>query len=675
MSLKGLSPQRREEIIAKMIEFRRDAEDGNRATWDRMTKGEMFKIGKQWEFEDSGWNESHGKFSLTINEILPVVLDISGTQTSNPNDIKVRNVKGGTRKIAEILSALAKNVMDKSDGEGQKSMSFEDGVTTARGFMGIDKSYEHDPDKGDFVVRKLNPFLIAPDPACTCYDYNDHENGAKFIIVDDWVDKDKVKIENPDEADKLAGADFNVHAQGRWGNLMSFMFRGFRRFNISDDYRNRDILDEPLEFTKEKRNFRVTTTWWREWKKGAYIQRVDDPLSVLALFKNADITEAKRLAEGNPRLKIIEKDNEGNQLSIPVLNKTKTVGDVLLDHIEDPFKGMNLFPVFRYTPHFDNGYEMGVVENLIDPQKTLNFSTSSMVNLMKQLANSGWIVGNANEKQKQFLEEHGSENGIVLSLKDYGSLTKIKNNDFPIGFDIISQRMSGAMRKTSQVRLAEPRTGRPESGKAKEIDELQSLKVQGVAFRNWKWTLQIMARTLINLIRNTDVFSEDEIRAIVEDEDLIDADILAEARNLVIQELEQGGIVMPEPPTPPDPTLLQQAEPVVQQTMLSTFQEELALFQQVQAQIDELAVPLAQGKLIDEIRNMRKGRYGIKIDTSPASATQRFLRQIETFKLNEALLASGQPGVSRKLLVESTDVPNQEEIIADVPQQPVAGAA
>lgn len=678
MSLKGMKADKKEKIRNKMIQFRKEAESGNRHTWKRMTISERFKIGRQWDSDTERFNEQSGKFALTVNEILPAILDVAGTQTANPNDVAVRNVKGGSRKVAEILTSLAKNVMDKSDGEGQKSQTFEDGLSVTRGFIGLTVKYNNDPLNGDFDFRKMDPFLVLPDPAATAYDYNDEENGAKYIIVDDWIDKDRVKEGNPDVKDELDSANFNLTASGRFAGIMSFMFNGFQRFQLRDDYRDHDSLDpeEPEHTRKEKHNFRVSTFWWREWKKGVYVQRADDPLSYLALTKPTDITDAKRFAEQNERISIIEKDRNDNPLVVAVLNMTTMVGDVLVDHVEDPFNGMNLFPIARYSPYFDNGYEYGLVENLIGPQKLLNFSVSSIANQLKQLANTGWVVGKANDKQKAFLEEHGNEDGIVLNKTEYGSLEKITPNQYNVGLDAQAQRMVQHMRDTVQVRLQERPGGGKESGKAKEIEERQGLKVQGVPFRNWKWTLTIIFRVLIGLIRNTDVFSEDEIRALVEEGDLIDEEMLATARQLVVQQFEEAGIQLPGPPQEPNPVILQNAEPVVQQTIIAAFQDELAIFNQVQKLIDQQAIPIAQGIMMDEIRSMQRGRYGIKIDTSPQSATMRFMQEEKIFRLNSALLEGGQAGVAREQLVEAVDIKNQEDIINNVPQAPqVAGAA
>ncbi len=671
MSLKGLSFGKKEEIKNKMLEFRKEAESGNRSDFKRMTVSERFKIGRgQWDEDDVAVTEGHGKFALSVNEVLPVILDVAGTQTANPNEVHVRNIKGGTRKVAEILTSMAKNVIDKSDGEGEKSQAFEDGLSTMRGFLGLNIKYSDDPLNGDFEFRKIDPFLVLPDPACTAYDYNDEQNGAGYIIVDDWVNKDKVKNKYPNSKAELDSANFNTTVSGRFGSIMSFLFAGANRFELKDDYRDSDSLDpeEPQHTTKQKRNFRVSTYWWKEWKTGVYVQRLDDPLNYLALTKPKDIADARKLAAADERIQIIDKDRHENPLVVAVMNMTVMVGDVLVDHVEDPFNGMNLFVIARYSPYFDNGYEMSIVENLIGPQKLLNFSVSAIANQLKQQANTGWIVDKGTQQKLDELADQGNEDGTVFSRKDYGKMEKITPTPYNVGMDAQAQRMVAYMRDTSQVRLQERPGGGKESGKAKEIEEQQGLKVQGVPFRNWKWTLTIIFRSLIGLIRNTDVFSEDEIRAIVEDEDLIDADMLERARGIVTQELQKQGIEIPQPPDPGEVSAIALQPEEFQASLAAEFQAEQTAFDNILAKIDEMATPIAQGMMMEEIKNLGRGRYGIKIDTSPASPTQRLMKQLQMFRLNEALLAGNQAGIGRKQLVEATDVANQEEIIANPPQ-------
>lgn len=663
MSLKGLSKTRRDEIADQMMEFRLEAETGNRPDFKRMTLAERMKIGKHWLQRDIDKNESFGKFAITVNEILPIVLQICGVEEQNPTDGVVRPVKNGTQTVADILTSLVKKVMDDSMGDKVKSQVFEQGNTACRSFMGWGIDYTNDPENGNFMLRETDPFMVLPQPNIRVYDYNSQRNGAKYIIVDDWQDRDSVEKRYPDQAEKIRQANLNtVSTKGRFGHLISFMFGGFNnRVGVRDDYRDTTFDEQEVLTSKAKTNHRVSTYWWKEWKKGIYVKRVDDPLNFVALTDSKDIRQAKQLAAEDDNLQIIEKDRDGQPLVVPVLNKTLMVGEVLIDHIEDPFDGMSLFPVVRFAPYFDSGYEYCVVENLVGPQKIINMASSTLINLIKKVANGGWKIKSASKKNRDWLATHGTEDGIILEMDKFGGVVnKIEATDYPVGVDTLAERMKGNMKDTSQVELVNPqRTS--ESGKAKQIDEAQSLRTMGVIFRNWKYTNTLLIQVLVELIRNTNVFSDDEILAIVEEDGLIDDAMLNEARQLVVQEF---GIEMPQPPTPPDAQLLQQMQQEGAVMAVSQFEEDMALFRQLIEAIDREALPIAQARMLDEIRGMQRGRYGIKVDISPSSPTRRMAKMKEAFLVNSALIEGNQPGLTRKQLLDTTDIDNKEEAIA-----------
>lgn len=676
-----LSFEKKEELKQKMLKFRAEAEDGNKSAFIRMTENERFKIGRQWDYDDTSFNEAHGKFSLTINEVLPIVLDIAGTQEENPLDYKVRNVKGGTQVIAEILTSLAKNVMDKSMGREEASRSFESGVSIARGFLYIPIDYTNDPLNGDLVITELDPFMVLPDPTCKEYDYNKEAGGAKYIIIDTWEDKGKMEAKYPGK--DLKNATFDVSSAtllSRFSGIMGRMFGGGGpHLHLKDDYRHHDEHNTPeselgLNVSKRINNYRVSTYWWKEWKKGVYVQRIDDPLNYLALTEPKDIADAERIAETDENIKIIKKDRFENQLTIPVLNKTVMVGDILLEHIIDPFDGMTLYPIVRFAPYFDHGYEYPPVENLKGPQKLINYAFSSLVNILKNLANSGWKVGKATEKNKEWLEEHGGEDGLVLDISKFNNFVeKITTTEFPTGYDIVTEHSKQNMREVSQTQLVVPRRGQPESGRAKQIEEIRQQRTKGIIFRNWNQTHIILARVIIELIRNTNIFSDDEIMAIIDDEDLFDSKILDQAKGVIINQLRQQGATIPQQPQPPNPIRMSQAPPEQQAQMLDAFQEEMALFRQFIEQVEQVAIPIAKDIVLKLLRKMQQGRYGIKVDTSPMAPTMRMMRRLEALELDKQLIEGGRQGISRKKLIEISDVPDKEEIIAE--EVPVQGAA
>ena len=675
-----LTVGKKEEIRLKMQEFRAEAEEGNKHVFIRMTENERFKIGLQWNSDDSTYNEAHGKFSLTVNEVLPIVLDIAGTESENPLDYKVRNVRGGTQTIAEILSNLTKHVMDHSNGREEASRTFESGVTTARGFLMIDVESHMDPLNGDFFLKEMDPFMVLPDPTCKEYDYNASKGGAKYIIVDEWEDKEKVEGRYPGRKKEIKEASFDVFPKGRFGAIISSMFGGGPNMTLKDDYRHHDehTYAEEMEsnVSKHTNNYRVSTYWWKQWKKGVYLQRKQDPLNYLPIVDPKEIKLAKEMAEMMPDdVLVIEKDREGNHIVIPTLMKTVMVGDVLLTHMEDPFDGMTLYPICRFSPYFDHGYEYPPVQNLVGPQKLLNFTFSSLVNIVKNLANSGWKVGGGSERQKEWLEDHGSEDGLILDTTKFGNkIDKIEPNPYPTGFDILTQRSKENMREIAQVRLEAPESGK-ESGKALEIREQQSLKTKGIIFRNWNQTNIIIANVLVELIRNTNVYSDDEILAIMDQEDLIDAEILDNAKGIVINQLREQGQEIPTAPKAPNPIRMANAIPELQARTLEVFQAESESYASFVGQVENMAKPIAQEIILKLLRGMQQGRYGVKVDTSPMAPTMRFARNLEVMALDRQLLEGGRQGISREQLIEMSDVPNKEEIIAEPPPMQQAQGA
>lgn len=668
-----LSVGKKEELRKKLMQFRLEGEEGNKFTFFRMTENERFKIGRQWDHDDVSFSEANGKFSLTINEILPIVLDMAGTQEENPLDYKVRNVKGGTQTVADVLSALAKNVMDKSMGREEASRAFESGVTTARGFLGWDIDFTNDPLNGDFVLKELDPFMVLPDPTCKEYDYNKEKGGAKYIWVDEWEDKEKIEAQNPDKKQEIKEATFDLTKHtlfGRFSGIMGKMFGGVGpNLHLKDDYRHHDehtfIEEMGNNTTKQTNNHRVSTCWWKEWKKGIYVQKLDSPLTYLALTDPKDISDAKKITAKDDNIKIIEKDRDGNQLTVPVLNKTRMIGDVILEHIEDPFDGMNLYPVNRFAPYFDHGYEYPPVENLKGPQKLINFTFSSVVNMLKGLSNTGWITGQTTQRKKQELEETGNQDGIVLDITNYGNkLEKIKPNDFPLGLDIITERGKQNMREISQVQLEVP-AKRAESGRALAIREQQSAKTKGIIFRNWNQTNILNARVLIELIRNTNVFSNDEILAIVDEEDLLDGEIMDQARGIVLSVIQQQGKEILSPPQQPNPIRMATAPPVQQAEALDLFLKDSQIYQRFVEKVEQKAIPIAKELILRLVKDMQQGRYGTKVDTSPMAPTLRIAQRLESLALDEQLIRGGRPGISRKKLIEISDIPDKEEIAAE----------
>ncbi|MDO8304104.1 MAG: portal protein, partial [Sedimentisphaerales bacterium] len=576
-------------------EFRSDGEAGNADDFDRMEKCQNFKVGKQWDDSVLEYNKAHGKFSLTINRILPTVLQLCGSEIQNRKDVRVYGVKGSSDTVANILTQLAKQAMESNNAQFEKSQMFDDGITTAKGYIGLVKDFTEDPISGNFIIKKLNPFNVIPDPNAKEYDLN---KSGKFIIHDEWLDKGLVEATYPD-AD-LANSDFAVAGQGGIGRFVSWLI-------------GRGKKEDGSDLCVDKYRYRVSSVWWKRYTKGFYVIREDMPLNPLFVWRKADVTHAKEFAKTNGRVELVD-------AVVPVLMRTVMVGGVMCEHEEDPFDGVNLYPIVPFYPYYSNGYAFGVVENLIGSQEEENWAHSQALNLIKKLANSGWKVGKLIGGYGKVLEEDSRKDGFILDMSQTGGTAeKIEPNNLSQGHMYLADKAAQNIAEISNTRLENPSFDKQNmSGRAIALKQQGSMTGSATLFSNYDYTMQIFSTLLIEIIRNCNIYSEAEIIAILDENDLLDKRLLEEAAKEV-------------PPLPPPPAdivqFMQQAQmsPEMMQSVAGQVQAELETYQEAKQQYEELVKQKARQLIFEEIKNIGVGRYNTKVDQSPNAPTARMM--------------------------------------------------
>ncbi len=703
--MKKLSDNDKEKMLIQLSDFHTSGEDGNDTTFSRMSKCERYAVGQQWDRKVLDANKARRKFSLTINRIFPIINQLSGHDAKNPKDITIKNLRGGTQKGAELLSALAKHTVDMSHAIRQQNQCFEDGIRCARGYLEADVSFDDDPVNGDILIRKLDPFMVIPDPACKSYNYNDLKNGAKYIIIEEWVDKGYISKKYPKSKNELGNDDITSRRYGGpFSGLVNWMFGG-KSNTQTTTYRDDEIDVSKTEVEHERHNFRVSKYYWKTFEKGAYLIRNGDLLNAKTLTKSSDIKYAKRIIKQQeeakvllqaaeqyaasigeelpeqpkqPQIELVEEDKHGNPIVVTVLHKALMVGSVLLEYKRDPFNGMSQFPVVRFSPYFVSGYEFSVVENLIGPQDQVNWAWSMELNLIRKLANTGWkIARDVTSKYATWLKDHGSEDGIVIDESEGGGkVTKLEQNAFPASFDLVTEKGSRFIGDISQVQLKTPEDqSQNESGRSVIAKQNWSLQNTSNLGSNWDYTQELLGDIVLGLVRFTEVYGEAEIMALVDEKDLIDPELLDKARQQVIETLAAKGIPAVTMPEKPDLMVLEGEPPAYQKAVLFNYKQQVATFNQYMEEITKRAIPVAKAMIIDEISSMKYGKYGVKVELAPHAESNRMRQMVEVFELNRALVESNQLPVSRNQLIDATDVPNKEAIKADVPQMPATGAA
>lgn len=651
-----------EDILDKVKKFRENAIAGSTNLFDRMRKAEDFKIGHQWDSAVKSANEANGKFCLTIPIIKPSIKQTVGTETQNPKDFKVRNLKGGSATVAKVLTALAKHATDSEQVIFERTQRFEAGLSSGVGVMGyfIDKS--EDPRHGNLKIEKLNEFEVCFDPNCNVYDPNTPKVGCQYILWEPWVIKEEVEAEYPDKKDGLQTISKRAAAGMVMGAVTAIIEwvvgANLERASTFGNLEREDVRE------LEKYRYQVLHAFWKEPKRCIllYDSRKSEIDSIL-VKKDDRIARAKKMAERWPDIFSYE------DVVRPVMHHTIRVGDLFLEDRIDELNGCDMFPLVPYYPSFDNGYKAGMSEDAIGIQEEINYARSQTLNIIKQLPNTGWIADGFKGTYKEFLEAHGGEDGIILDRSKAPGLEKIDPNTYPTGFDRFTEQGLEHAKMALNVRTEDPTTAKDRVMGAIALKQQASLTGQAPVFRNHDYSMSIEGNLLIEIIRNNEIYSEDEIKAIVDEQDLIDADLMGQARQMIVQQYEAAGYPIPEQPMQPDMNILQQFGPEVQQAAMNEYQQLIEVYQRLMVQIDEVARPIAEQLLFEELKNIKKGKYNTKVTLSPMAPTFRIARSIELFELNETLLKNAQVPIGRKILVESTDVDQKEEIIEEGERQ------
>jgi len=658
-------PLTEDEIMFKVKEFRADGISGSGDKFDRMAKSEDYSIGiNQWDPATKAANDRKGKFSLTVPIIKPQVNSVTGTHIQNPQDFKVYPLRDGSETIAQLLTSLLKHATDNELYRYQENMAFRAGVQSGEAAILFSLDWSKDPKHADLRIEKLNEHQVLWDNNNTTYDPNQRSGGAKSVTWEPWVDKDLLHAEYPSKAEELksmGGGGWVKSVMGHIGSIIRGMV------GSTQETSGTSFGPPHREATTniQKYKYQVSHCWWRWPKKCVmWYDSRESELDAKLLIKEKDIWAAKKLTELNPEVFEVE------EVIRYIMHHTIRVGDVFLEDRIDELNGCQMFPIQRFNAYFDNGYITCPAGDLMGTQDIINYAYSSQLNILKQMPNAGIVIGSDKGGYAQELMDHAGEDGYVFDREKAGGFLEFKEaTKFPVGFNVITEQALEHAKQITGIRTEGPTTDKDRVASAIALKQRAANKDQAVIHSNWNYTQALAGNLMVEIIRFNEIYSEDEIREIVDKDELIDKAYLENARNMVRRLLEEQGVAIPDEAPTIQIENLQNLAPEIQQATIDQYQEDVAMMQQLSAQIDQVAMPIAEQMLIDDIRNMKRGKYSTKVSLSPASETARMSRQFELIETNKMLIEAGQLPIGRKFLIDATSIANKDEIIAEGEQQ------
>lgn len=618
-----------------------------------------FYRGAQWTKAEHDIYRSKGVEPITINRCKPTIRSISGTQRQNKRDIKVRPGREGTESVAKVLTALCKHAVGPQ-GEYVFSEVFKDGLVKSESYLRLTIEKYTSPG-GDIEVSHRSLFSVDVDPAAIEYDLN---RSAKFLIDRDWIDKEEIDFKYPDKADEISSG---IGLAGEFDDP-----NGVIAYLCEDD--EVDDYDESSnggEVNRRKYRYLVREIWWKEKVPGL---RVLDQATGMSRVISGDLLKkhGKRL-KGDANY--ITADEGGT-----VLHKTVMVGKVVLEDEENPLgEQIQDIPYFRFSPDYDNGYAMSAIQDIISLNREENINRTLATRYLGQTVNSGWITDKGSPKAIKKLEQFGSVNGVVFSRADYGNIEKIKPNILSAGHMILSEQAGRDVKDISGVNdeMLGIDNNKVVSGKAIQLRERSGMRTNEPIFDNFDRTLQLFGDMLVKMITKLNIYTDDEIRAIVSESDLLDLKMLQRAHAEITQAIG-GDLPLPANPEElaPNPNMMAMVQPEDQEMVYEGIKTGIRAaamyaerYPELKQKWDDVIKQHAIELLLKELRDDKVGQYGIVVSLSASAPTVRMQNMLEL-----EMIQDKYGMIPPDVFIDATELANKDEIKAGIQQMMQAQA-
>jgi hypothetical protein len=394
-------------------------------------RSDSYIVGDQWEQSDLNKLKLQGRPALTINKILPTLMNIFGEQIQNRAEVIFRPSSGGSADVADALTKVWMQIAQNNQLQWTRSEVFADGCIRGRGFYDVRLDF-NDALEGEVRISQLNSKNVIVDPDAEEYDPDSWAD----VFVSKWMTwQDIAVLYNEEDADYLKDKE---------SSSFPYAYDSIER--LRDRFAGPALQGSyygELDQSGVRRNIRV-------------VERQHRMLDRQKHFVDRTTGDTRPIPDGWDRNRIaavIEKT--GGQLDvmkkqIKRIRWTVTADHVVLHDDWSPYQHMTVVPFF---PFFRHGRTVGLVENLISSQELLNKTSSQELHIINTTANSGWKLktGALKNMSVEELKVSGSQTGLVLELDDVNSAEKITPNATPNGLDRISYKAEEHIKSISGV--------------------------------------------------------------------------------------------------------------------------------------------------------------------------------------------------------------------------------
>jgi len=341
-------------------------------------KAEEYYEGKQWKEEHKSDLEAKDRAAITVNEIEGKLDLLSGVQRQGRLDIRFFPTENGDNRVADILTIVVKNVMNRARFDVHESSVYEDQTITGRGLYRTDTDFDEDI-RGKIITEKFDWRSATFGP---------HEeldgSDADYNTKQKWLALAKLKQMFPEKAKDIERDLLELEAKLHATSDTITVQEERDPYNPNTAHNQPAGLDNKEFADIKKREFRLIESWQKVYKQVHIAMNAFD-----GFFESLEGVESKEIS----RIKSID----GMDVIARVIFQfrvTKIASNTLL---EDEFPDLPLIQnkqFFDITPVYakkrGNRY-WGKVRGLMGLQDEINKRTSQEIDILNRVAPYGWI--------------------------------------------------------------------------------------------------------------------------------------------------------------------------------------------------------------------------------------------------------------------------------------------
>ena len=464
-----------------------------------------FLEGRQWSEDDLATLAEEERPALKFNKISPLVRLVTGYHRNNRIDLSaIPSYDGASSdEVADVITKTLKQVADINDLPSVDAEVFLDGVVTGRGYFDDRLSFEEN-DFGEIKSQAVDPFTVFPDADGDSYDPKDW-NG---VYVSKWLSLDEIEATyGKDAADTVS----HLAHGGSWSSFPVFgaentdEIHPVRRFgNEEDDAPSeweqfRGIFNQSFMDRAEKNIRVIDCQYWESKICNVFIDlETGDKKVISDTWSNEKIQKVLFWAEqhGNPLMV--------QRRMVRRVRWSTVVGDVM---VADDWSPYDRFTISGYFPYFRRGHTMGMVEDLIDPQKEINKRRSSQIDIVGRAANSGWIYhqDSVTPDQRRNIMDAGSRPGVNIEHKaneNWKAPQPMNNSPSLTAQKILEDSSNEDLHEISGINeSALGQLDRVQSGRALEARQRQAVIGLQMYMDNFARTKKLQGKKQVNLIQ------------------------------------------------------------------------------------------------------------------------------------------------------------------------------